>query len=103
MTICYLMSNFLPFLSDAEELGIDPHRIAVIGESAGGHLAACVGVLEGFDDSTDNLKISALTPLAPGQKKTCFAVGLRFYKPEPSRPTRTRPCRIATGQSKETA
>lgn len=42
----------------AAELGIDPNRIGAGGGSAGGHLAAFVGMVEGLDDPQDDLKVS---------------------------------------------
>lgn len=42
----------------AKELGIDSNRIAAGGGSAGGHLAAFVGMVDGLDDPADDLKIS---------------------------------------------
>lgn len=47
----------------ADELHINPDEIVASGESAGGHLAACTGILEGFDETNENLNISA-TPNA---------------------------------------
>jgi acetyl esterase len=43
----------------ATELGVDPERIASGGGSAGGHLATCVSVIEGFNAESDDVKISA--------------------------------------------
>ena len=42
----------------AGELGIDPNRIGAGGGSAGGHLAAFVGMVEGLDDPKDDLSVS---------------------------------------------
>ena len=43
----------------ADELGIDPERVIAGGGSAGGHVAACTGVLEGLEEPGEDLSISS--------------------------------------------
>lgn len=43
----------------AKELGIDPQRLVAAGDSAGGHIAACAGVIEGLDEKDEDLSVSS--------------------------------------------
>ncbi len=53
----------------AKELGIDKNKIVAAGMSAGGHIAACLGTIDGFDEKSEDLSISsrpnAIVLLAP--------------------------------------
>lgn len=44
----------------AGELGIDPDRIVAAGGSAGGHVAACTGVIEGAESPDEDLAVSSV-------------------------------------------
>jgi acetyl esterase/lipase len=45
--------------ANAERLGIDPDRVACGGGSAGGHVAACAGTIEGLDEAGEDMSISS--------------------------------------------
>lgn len=44
----------------ASELGINPNKIIASGGSAGGHVAACTGVIESYDEEGEDLSISSI-------------------------------------------
>lgn len=44
----------------AAEFHIDPNRIVASGGSAGGHVAACTGIIKGQEEAGEDLKVSSL-------------------------------------------
>ena len=46
--------------SNAKMIGVNPNQIAAGGGSAGGHVAACTGVIKGFEAKEEDSKISSV-------------------------------------------
>ncbi len=44
----------------AGDLGVDPNRVAAGGGSAGGHVAAAAGVLDGLDEKREDTSVSSI-------------------------------------------
>ena len=45
--------------ANSDKLGVDPNRIVAGGGSAGGHVAACTGVIEGLDEPDEDTSVSS--------------------------------------------
>jgi acetyl esterase len=43
----------------ADELGVDPDRIVAAGGSAGAHIAACTGLIDEFDEPSEDAAVSS--------------------------------------------
>ncbi len=44
---------------NADRLGVDPNRVVAAGGSAGGHVAACTGVISGLDEPGEDTSVSS--------------------------------------------
>ncbi|MCF7790112.1 MAG: alpha/beta hydrolase [Prosthecobacter sp.] len=78
----------------AAEFGIDPSRIVAAGGSAGGHVAACTGVIEGHEEDGEDANIrsvpNAMILFNPVLDTTEKGYGAKNFKPEQQ--TEISPC-----------
>ena len=70
----------------AVELGIDPDRIVAAGGSAGGHVAACTGIIKGHEEDMEKESVSsvpnAMILFNPVLDTTVKGYGAKNFKPD---------------------
>ena len=69
---------------NAKKLGVNPNQIAAAGGSAGGHVAACTGVINGFDAKGEDLKISSVPNAMVLYNPPCVLAAVPERKDYPS-------------------
>lgn len=84
---------------NAKKLGVNPKQIVASGGSAGGHLAACTGLIEGHEAKGENHKVSskpnAMILFNPVLDTTAKGYGLKAVGKE--RQTEISPCHHVKG------
>lgn len=70
----------------AADFGIDPEQIVAAGGSAGGHVAACTGVIKGNEEAGEDMSVSsvpnAMILFNPVLDTTEKGYGAKNFKPE---------------------
>lgn len=78
----------------AKALGVNPDKIVAAGGSAGGHVAACTGVIEGHEEEGEDMSVSsipnAMILFNPVLDTTAMGYGLK--KVSENRQTEISPC-----------